>query len=204
LPPESVVLVLDDAPLSMTGTSLIPDTTPEMLKVELVLVLVTVLEPELVPVGAAVVPVIAVELPPHAARNMQARNASAANKRVDWIMNFPWARCEYKGRVLWEMKDRRKVSLGRDQIDQRVWQRSHTKMELLCLHVLWQICQRANCRVPRTVESHCECEMFGSDERRTSTCDLDVDQSRCRASPSIKTREAVRPELQRMTHNADE
>jgi len=73
----------------MTETSLIPDTTPEMLKVELVLALVTVLEPAPVPVGAAVVPVIAVELPPHAARNMQARNASAAKKRVDWIMNFP-------------------------------------------------------------------------------------------------------------------
>ena len=50
------------------------------------LVLVTVLEPAPVPVGAAVVPVIAVELPPHAARKMQARNASAAKKRVDWIM----------------------------------------------------------------------------------------------------------------------
>jgi hypothetical protein len=30
LPPEFVLVVLDDAPLSMTETSLIPDTTPEM------------------------------------------------------------------------------------------------------------------------------------------------------------------------------
>ena len=51
--------------------------------------LVTVLETGLMPVGAAVVPVIAVELPPHAAREMQARNASAAKERFDWIMNFP-------------------------------------------------------------------------------------------------------------------
>jgi hypothetical protein len=57
--------------------------------VELVAVLVTVLEPELMPVGAAALPVIALELPPHAAREIQARNASAAKKRVDWIMNFP-------------------------------------------------------------------------------------------------------------------
>jgi hypothetical protein len=91
LPPVFVVLVLDDAPLSTTDTSLIPDTTPEMPKVELepVLVLATVLEPVPVPVCAAVLPVIAVELPPHAARKMQASNAGAAKKRVDWIMNFP-------------------------------------------------------------------------------------------------------------------
>jgi hypothetical protein len=57
--------------------------------VELVLVLVTVLETEPMPVGAAVVPVIAVELPPHAARKMQAKSAGAAKKRFDWIMNFP-------------------------------------------------------------------------------------------------------------------
>ena len=52
-------------------------------------VLVTVLEPEPMLVGAAAPPVIALELPPHAAREIQARNASAAKKRVDWIMNFP-------------------------------------------------------------------------------------------------------------------
>jgi hypothetical protein len=51
--------------------------------VEVVLVLVAVLETEPTPVGTAVVPVIAVELPPHAARRMQAKSASAAKKRFD-------------------------------------------------------------------------------------------------------------------------
>jgi hypothetical protein len=84
LPAESVLVVLDDAPLSATETSLIPDTTPEILYA--VPVLFTEPEPEPVPVGVDVLPVIAVELPPHAARKLQARNASAAKKRVDWIM----------------------------------------------------------------------------------------------------------------------
>jgi hypothetical protein len=84
LPAESVLVVPDDAPLSATGTSLIPDSTPEILYAEPVLF--TEPEPEPVPVGVDVLPVIAVELPPHAARKMQARNASAANKRVGWIM----------------------------------------------------------------------------------------------------------------------
>jgi len=57
--------------------------------VELEPVLVTVLEPEPTPAGAAALPVIATELPPQAARKTQAKNASAAKKRVDWNMNFP-------------------------------------------------------------------------------------------------------------------
>jgi hypothetical protein len=90
LPPESVLVVLDDAPLSMTEASLIPDTIPEILYVELVLVTELVPEPEPVPVCAALpLPVTATELPPHAAREMQATNASAVKKRVDLIMNVP-------------------------------------------------------------------------------------------------------------------
>jgi hypothetical protein len=54
-----------------------------------VLVTVLVPEPEPVPLGAAAPPTIAVELPPHPARKMQAKNAGAAKKRIDWIMNFP-------------------------------------------------------------------------------------------------------------------
>ena len=82
---------MDAAPLRVTEASVIPDTTPEMPYVELAPdpVPVTVLEPEPVPVGTAELPVIATELPPQAARKMQARNAGAAKKRVDWIMNFP-------------------------------------------------------------------------------------------------------------------
>jgi hypothetical protein len=52
-------------------------------ELEPVPVLATVLEPVPVPVGAAALPTIAVELPPHAARKMQASNAGAAKKRVD-------------------------------------------------------------------------------------------------------------------------
>jgi hypothetical protein len=51
--------------------------------------LVIELEPEPVPVCAGVLLVIAVELPPHAAREMQASSASAVKKRFDRIMNVP-------------------------------------------------------------------------------------------------------------------
>ncbi|HEY3658179.1 MAG TPA: hypothetical protein VGL34_24675 [Steroidobacteraceae bacterium] len=71
--------------MSATDTPVVPDTTPEM--VYPVLVLVTEPEPLLVCVGALLVN--ETELPPHAAREMQASRTSGANKLFGRHMNVP-------------------------------------------------------------------------------------------------------------------
>jgi hypothetical protein len=119
LPLESVAVELVEVPTSATETPVVPDTTPEMVYPEVVLVT----EPEPLPVTEPLPVCVGglfnateLPLPLHAASEMQAKDTSAANKRVGRHMNVPCLKCHCEGRVLWEKIRRRKVSLTRDQI----------------------------------------------------------------------------------------
>jgi hypothetical protein len=83
--------------VSVTETPVIPDTTPETVYPELVLVLVPLLVPLVVPapvellgcVAALLVDDVELPLSLHAANDMQARKISAVDKRVGRIMEVP-------------------------------------------------------------------------------------------------------------------
>ena len=116
MPAESVLVELAEEPERATDTSVIPDTTPEMVYPELVLVLELVLVDEADGNATACEGVLLVddaELPEslHAAREMHPRKTSAVNKRDDRNMSCLLPANNFEARVVWEKQKRRKVSL---------------------------------------------------------------------------------------------